>query len=69
MRSTKLEMVDIEMVNILRGKSEAERLAIAFGMWNTARYMLRNVLSSEHPDWQADQIQKEIARRMSNGSS
>lgn len=64
-----VEAVDPEMVAILRAKTEAERLAIAWGMWRSARSMLANHLRSDHPDWTEKQINREIARRFAHGSS
>jgi hypothetical protein len=61
-------MVDDAMAAILRRKTEAERLAIAFGMWDFAQQMIRANLAAEHPDWTAEQIQRETARRMSPGA-
>lgn len=44
-------MIDEEMAAVLRQKTEAERLAIAFGMIRSARAMIVNHLRSQHPDW------------------
>jgi hypothetical protein len=64
-----IEVVDTEIAAILRQKTEAERLAIAWGMWRSAREMLRNLIRSEHPDWSDIQVEQEVARRLSNGSA
>jgi hypothetical protein len=62
------DVVDEAMAAILRKKTEAERLAIANGMWKFARQMIRQNLAVEHPDWTATQIQRETARRLSHGT-
>lgn len=62
------EVVDARTAAILREKSPAERLAIAHGMWRSARRMLTGVLRVQHPDWCDEQIQREVARRMSHGA-
>ena len=62
------EMVDDAMAAILRQKTPAQRLAIAFGMWDFAKQMIRSVLRAEHPDWTPEQIKRETARRMSHGA-
>ena len=62
-----IEMVDAAMVPILRRKTEAERLAIAWGMWKSAGDMLRNLCRAEHPDRSEHEIAAEVARRMSHG--
>lgn len=64
----KIEMIDPVMAEILRNKTEAERLAISHGMWRHARDALTNMLRSEHPEWTEEQIEREVARRMSNGA-
>ena len=66
-RPLKLEVIDDDMVEILRKKSPAERIAIANGMWRFARGMLQQILKREHPEWSADQIEREVARRLSHG--
>ena len=63
-----VEVVDEAMAQVLRDKTEAERLAIANGLWVYARDLLRSVLRQEHPDWTDEQIQREVARRLSHGA-
>jgi hypothetical protein len=64
-----VEIVDTEMARLLRGKTEAERLAIGWGMWRSARDMLCNLLRSEHPDWPISDIHREAARRLAHALS
>ena len=66
-RQPVVELMDPMMVEVLRSKTPAERLAIAFGMWRSARVMIRGALRQEHPEWSDDQINHELARRMSHG--
>jgi hypothetical protein len=66
-RQPVVEVMDEMMVDVLREKTEAERLKIAFGMWETARVMIGGVLRQEHPEWSEDAINQEIARRISHG--
>jgi hypothetical protein len=61
-------MIDDHMADVLRSKSEAERLAIAHGLWRSARHMLRSILKAGHPDWTDEQIRHEVARRLSHGA-
>ena len=63
-----IEMLDREMVEVLRSKSSAERLAIANGMWRSARRLISNTLKMEHPEWDDDQVATETARRLSHGT-
>jgi len=65
---TNIETPEDRVVEILRSKTPAERLAIGMGMWSSARRMLRCLLSQEHPDWDEDRISRELARRLSHGS-
>jgi hypothetical protein len=61
----RMEIPNPVMVRVLTDKSPAERLAIAQGMWRSAREMLRNVPRSEHPEWTREQVDAEVARRLS----
>ncbi len=62
-----VELIDDAMAHMLRGKSEVERLQIAGRMWRSARVMLRAAIRSEHPEWDAQQLNREIACRISHG--
>ena len=63
-----VEILDEEMARVLRAKTSAERLAIANGMWSSARRMITGILQDEHPDWDAEQVERETARRLSHGA-
>lgn len=63
-----IEVVDDAMADVLRKKTGAERLAIAFGLFSSARRTLINVLTDQHPDWTPDQVIAEAARRLSHGA-
>lgn len=62
------ECVDDVMAEILRKKTGAERLKIAFGMFSSARRMLLAYLRAENPDWTEEQVNREAARRLSHGA-
>lgn len=62
-----IEVMDDDMAVILRQKSEVERLRIANRMWKSARVILRGAIRTEHPDWTIEQVNQEIARRISHG--
>ena len=66
-RTLRVESVDDDMAAVLRLKTPAERLQIAFGMIDSAISMLRAMLADQHPDWSAERIQAEVARRISHG--
>jgi len=59
---------DPRVIDVLRTKTPEERLSIAFGMWAAARKMLVNLLAEQHPAWDQDRLQIEVARRLSHGS-
>jgi hypothetical protein len=63
----RFEMIDEDMAAVLRQKTGAERLEIAFGMFRSARAMIVNHLRSKHPDWDEAHIQQEASRRISHG--
>lgn len=56
-----------EMAEVLRQKTDAERLQIGFEMWRAADRMIRGVVRQEHPDWPEEDVQREVARRLSQG--
>lgn len=62
------EVVDEEMAAVLKGKTPAERLRVAFGLWTSTKRMLERILRSQHPDWDDIEVQKEVAKRMSHGT-
>jgi hypothetical protein len=59
-----METIEPIMAAILRQKTETERLRIAWGMWKSARDMLRTLLRAEHPNWGQAQVERETARRL-----
>lgn len=65
---TECDVIDDAMAEVLRSKTEAERLAIAHRMWDYARDTILNVLRDEHPDWNTAEIQREASRRLSHGA-
>jgi hypothetical protein len=58
-----VELLDAAVVEVLRGKTPAERVAMVFEAEQTMRLMLEAHLHWRHPDWNAEQIGREIARR------
>jgi Rv0078B-related antitoxin len=66
-RQPAIEVMDDVMADILRRKSEVERLRIAGRMWQSARVILRGAIQTAHPEWDTEQVNREIARRISHG--
>lgn len=68
LRRIRLEVLSQEMVDVLRQKTGAERLAIASRLYSSARTMLLNHLRARHPEWTEHQIEREAAKRLSHGA-
>jgi hypothetical protein len=65
-RPLRIAAVDPEMARVYARMSGAERLAVAAGMFESARRMLESHLRSEHPEWEVRRLEAEVARRLSH---
>jgi hypothetical protein len=65
----RIEVVDDSVVQFLRDKTPAERIAIGFAANRTVRLVIEGALRSDHPDWSDGQVRAELARRMLNGTT
>jgi len=63
-----IETMDDDMATVIRGKTPAERLRIAWGMWLSAQSMLTRLVRSQNPEWTDNEVGAEVARRLSSGS-
>jgi len=63
----RVEIVDVDVARILRTKTGAERLNIAFEMFDSTWSMLTSMLTADHPDWSEPEIRGEVIRRLSHG--
>jgi hypothetical protein len=63
-----IEVLDDTMVEVLRSKTPAQRLAIANGMWRYARARLLVQLQKQHPDWDEAAVKDEVRRRLLGSS-
>jgi len=61
-----IELIDDETVEILSKKTGGERMLMAAQMFETARILIRSNIVSNHPDWNEEQILKELRRRLGN---
>ncbi len=59
---------DDVMTGALRMKTPAEHLAIAHDMWSHARQLILRIVRAEHPEWSAERVNQEVARRLSHGA-
>jgi hypothetical protein len=63
-----IEVVDDAVAEILRRKTPAERVQMALDANRLGRQLIAGHLHTIHPDWNDDQIQAEVARRMLRGT-
>ncbi len=63
-----VELLDEAIVAVLRRKTPAERVAMIFDAERTMRLLLEAHLRWRHPDWDAGEVAREIARRRNLGS-
>jgi Rv0078B-related antitoxin len=63
-----IEVVDEAVAAVLRRKTPAERIAMAAAAHRTAREMLTAQISAKHPDWTDEDVQREVARRLTRGA-
>ena len=65
---SRIELLDEDMVRVLKGKSPEERIAIVLDANRTMRLMLQAHLRESHPDWTENQIAVGISRRLLGGT-
>ena len=63
-----IEILDDAVVEVLRRKTPAERVAMIFAANRTMRLRLEGHLRTRHPDWDTQAVLREIARRMCRGA-
>jgi Rv0078B-related antitoxin len=64
-----VEVLDADVVRILRAKTASERLVQAFRIWESARAIVAGGVRRQYPDWDEDQIRRETANRLSQGAT
>lgn len=68
MSEPRIELVDRDVADVLRQKSEAERLRTARGMWRSARNLLTHMIAAEDTNLSDREVDAEVARRMASGT-
>jgi hypothetical protein len=62
------EVVDDQMVAILKQKTPFERLEMTVKMWQSARNLLLLNIAKSHPEWSSAEVKKAVAARLSHGA-
>ena len=57
------------MAATLREKTVCERLQIASEMWYSSQKMILAIVTAEYPERSIEEVQQEVAKRMSYGDS
>lgn len=63
-RKIHIESLDDRVIEIVRRKTPAERIAMILDANNTARSLAAAGIRHCHPDWDERRLQAEVARRM-----
>jgi hypothetical protein len=66
-RAYRIEVVDEDLAAVLRQKSIPERIEMVLDANRTARLLVAGRVQTDHPDWNADRVSLEVARRMGRG--
>jgi hypothetical protein len=64
-----IEVVDDKVADILRCKTPGERIQIACDLWVSMHRMLTTHLRKTHPEWNSEEVEQEVARRLSHGAT
>jgi hypothetical protein len=68
-KTPSIEVVHPRVAEMLRAKTPAQRLALAWEANRFARELIATALANQHPDWTQSEIQAEVARRMLGGAA
>ncbi len=64
-----IEVVDEDLVAVLRQKTPAERIEMVAAANRTARLLAAGGIRFQHPDWSDEQVQAEVKRRVCGGTA
>ena len=59
---TRIEVVDDAVAAVLRDKTPAQRVEMVFQAQSFARLLTAAGVKSRHPEWNAEEIEREVAR-------
>ncbi len=63
-----IEVIDDDLLEVLRGKSPAERIQMIGAANRTARLLAAAGIRYQHPDWNDAQVHSEVLRRVCGGT-
>ena len=63
-----IEVVDEQLVEVLRRKTPAEKVKMVAAANRTARLLAAAGIRYQHPDWNDAQVQAEVIRRVCGGT-
>ena len=63
-----IEVLDEQMVEVLRAKTTVEKVAMIAAAHRTARMLATAGVRHLHPEWSEEKIQAEVLRRMTSGT-
>jgi len=66
-RPVRIEVIDDDLAEVLRGKSPAERIEIIGAANRTARILAAAGVRFQHPDWTEEQVRVEVIKRVCGG--
>ena len=62
--ASRIEVLDDDMVEVLRRKTPVDRVAMVLDANRTMRMMLQAHFRKRHPEWDDDQVAAAVARRL-----
>ena len=65
---SRIEVVDEVIAEILRKKTPAQKVEMVFAANRTARMLVRGGVLLRHPDWDEEEVQREVSQRMLNAA-
>jgi hypothetical protein len=63
-----IEVIDDDLAEVLRAKTPAERIEMIASANRTARLLAKAGIRYQYPDWNEDQVQAEVLRRVCGGT-
>ena len=65
----RIEVLDDDLAAVLRRKTPAERVEMIAAANRTARLLAAAGIRFQHPDWNDEQVQAEVIRRVCGGAN